>query len=312
MNARSNQTGSAVLVLEARVVAQQRLRGLGAQLALLLGVAEAAAAPAGLEQAEQLRQRACGGAALVEALEHLVDEDAEALVERRLGRDPEHARELVLQRARPVGLDVGGAEHQPVAAARQELLQRRLRALRDGPRAQLLVALGVEQVLVERGRLEDLALLGGGGLQQPRVDLRQRLGDRQRAVAGALHQRRQLEHLEVAHDGVRDVEVGVEAQLAQPPADLRDRREQLVAQDPEGRLQRLGGTEQLLVARLPLAADGGPRLLGERRRRLRRAALRDGRVGEHEAAPRARHRDVHQAPHLAHVDRPWSPAAAPP
>ena len=52
-------------------------------------------------------------------------------------------------------------------------------ALRHRPRAQLLVALGVEQVLVQRGRLEDLALLGGRGLEQPRVDLGQRLGDRQ-------------------------------------------------------------------------------------------------------------------------------------
>ena len=44
--------------------------------------------------------------------------------------------------------------------------------------AQALVALGVEQVLVERRGLEDLALLGGRGLQQPRVDLGQRVGDR--------------------------------------------------------------------------------------------------------------------------------------
>src|SRR4029078_11153087 len=90
--------------------------------------------------------------AAVEALEHLVDEDPEALVERRLRRDPEDARELVLQRARPVGLDVGRAEHEPVAALWKELLQRRLGALGDRPRAQLLVALRVEQVLVQRRR----------------------------------------------------------------------------------------------------------------------------------------------------------------
>ena len=107
-------------------------------------------------------------------------------------------------------------------------------------RAQLLVALGVEQVLVERRGLEDLALLGGRRLQQPRVDLRQRLGHRQPAGAGALEQRGELEQLQVAHDRVRDVEVGVEAQLAEPPADLRDRGQQLVAQQPERRLQRLG------------------------------------------------------------------------
>ena len=81
-------------------------------------------------------------------------------------RDPEHARELVLQRAGPVGLDVGRAQHEPVAAPRQERLERRLGARGDRAGAQLLVALGVEQVVVERGGLEDLALLGGGRLQQ--------------------------------------------------------------------------------------------------------------------------------------------------
>ena len=128
--------------------------------------------------------------AAVVALQHLVDEDPEALVHRRLARDPEDARELVLQRARPVGLDVGGAQQQPVAAARQERLQRRLVARRDRARAQPLVALGVEQVVVQRRGLEDLALLGRRGLQQPQVDLRQRLLDRQLAGARALEQRR--------------------------------------------------------------------------------------------------------------------------
>ena len=172
---------------------------------------------------------------------------------------------------------------------------------RDRPLAQLLVALRVEQVVVERRGLEDLALLGGGGLQQARVDLGQRLGDRQAALAGALEQRGELDQLEVAHDGVGDVEVGVEAQLAEPPADLRDRGHQLVAQQPERRLQRLRRAEQLLLARLPLAADRRPRLLGERRRRLARAALRALRVGEHEPRARARHRDVEQPPHLGDV-----------
>ncbi len=141
------------------------------------------------------------------------------------------------------------------------------------------------------------------GLQQPRVDLGQRLLDRQLAGARALEQRRELEQLEVAHDGVRDVEVGVEAQLAEPAADLRDGRQQLVAQQPERRLQRLGGPEQLLLARLPLAADRRPRLLGERRRLLRRAAVGALRVGEHEPPARARHRDVQQPPHLGGVRR---------
>ena len=51
-----------------------------------------------------------------------------------------------------VRLDVRRAQQQPAAAAGEEAFQRRLgvRAA-HGPRAQLLVALGVEQVLVERG-----------------------------------------------------------------------------------------------------------------------------------------------------------------
>ncbi len=197
-----------------------------------------------------------------------------------------------------------GAQQQPVAAAGEEALQRRLGARRHRPRAQLLVALGVEQVLVERARLEDLPLLGGRRLQQPRVDLGQRVLDRlRRRSLGALDQRRQLEQLHVAHDGVGDVEVGVEAQLAEPAADLRDRRQQLVAQQPERRLQRLRGPEQLLLALLPLAAAGDPRLLGERRRVLHRAAVGALRVGEHQPRARARHRDVQQPPHRLAVRR---------
>ena len=159
-------------------------------------------------------------------------------------------------------------------------------------------------------RLEDLALLGGRRLQQPRVDLRQRVGDRHAPGPGALEQRGELDQLEVAHDGVGDVEVGVEAQLAEPPADLGDRGQQLVAQQPERRLQRLGGAEQLLALLLPLAADRRARLLRERRRVLRRAALGRLRVGEHEPPPRARHRHVQQPPHLGDVRRPWSPAGS--
>src|SRR3954469_14530466 len=104
--------------------------------------------------------------------QHLVDEDAETLIHRRLAWYAKYARELVLQRARPVGLDVGRAQHQPVAAAREERLQRRLRARRDRLLAQPLVALGIEQVVVQRARLEDLPLLRGGRSEQPRVDLR--------------------------------------------------------------------------------------------------------------------------------------------
>ena len=126
-------------------------------------------------------------------------------------------------------------------------------------------------------------------------------------VLRALQQRRELDQLQVADDRVRDVEVGVEAQLAEPPADLGDGRQQLVAQQPERRLQRLGRAEQLLLARLPLAADRGARLLRERRRLLRRAAVRALRVGEHEPRPRARHRDVREPPHLGGVRGPRRP-----
>ena len=48
-------------------------------------------------------------------------------------------------------------------------------------------------------------------------------------------------------------------------------------------------------------AERRARLLGERRRVLRRAALGVRGVGEHEALARARHRDVQQAPHLGDV-----------
>jgi hypothetical protein len=81
---------------------------------------------------------------------------------------------------------------------------------------------------------------------------------------------------------VRDVEVGVEAQLAEPAADLRDRRQQLVAQQPERRLQRLGGPEQLLLARLPLAADRRRASSANGDGVLHRAAVGALRVGEHE------------------------------
>ena len=100
---------------------------------------------------------------------------------------------------------------------------------------------------------------------------------------------------------MRDVEVGVEAQLAEPPADLRDRRQQLVAQQPERRLERLGRAEELLLARLPLARDRRAGLLGERGRLLGRAAVGALGVGEHEPLAGARHRHVQQPPHLRGV-----------
>ena len=94
-------------------------------------------------------------------------------------------------------------------------------------------------------------------------------------------ERRQLEQLEVAHDRVRDVEVGVEAQLAQPPAGARGPLQQLVAQQPVGGVQRLGGAEQLLLALLP------------RRRRARRAPSRAPASGA-SGAPRSSARGIRQ------------------
>src|SRR5690242_10262235 len=85
-------------------VAPERGDRLVPELQLVVGVPEAAAPPARLEEVHQVVERAT--AALVEALEHLVDDDAEALVDGRLLRDAEDARELVLERAEPVGLDV--------------------------------------------------------------------------------------------------------------------------------------------------------------------------------------------------------------
>ena len=168
------------------MVAGQRRGRLAAQLALLLGVAEAAAAPAGVEQPEQLGQAGGRHSRGVVALEHLVHEDPEALVQRRLLRDPEHPRELVLQRAGPVGVDVRGRQHHAVAAPGQERLQRRLVAGGDRLRAAARVALGVEQVVVQRRGLEDLPLLGGDRLQDPRVDVAQRLGDALARPAAAI------------------------------------------------------------------------------------------------------------------------------
>ena len=86
---------------------------------------------------------------------------------------------------------------------------------------------------------------------------------------------------------MRDVEVGVEAQLAEPPAGAHRPLEQLVAEQPVGRVERLGGAEQLLLLVLPLAADRFARRLGERRRRERGAAVVDARVAEHHPGPGA-------------------------
>src|SRR3954466_1564918 len=102
----------------------------------------------------------------MEALEDLVEQDAEALVDRRLLGDAEDARELVLERAGPVGLDVRGGQHEPVAAARDERLERLAVRRADRLPAPPLVALRVAQVLVERRQTEELGLLARSHLQQ--------------------------------------------------------------------------------------------------------------------------------------------------
>src|SRR5829696_226422 len=132
----------------------------GAELLLVVRVAEAGAPPRGLEQLAQLPERAA--ALRVEALEHLVEHDAEALVDRGLLRDAEDARELVLERADPVGVDIRRGQHQAAPPARDERVERRLRAVLRGGRPLGGIALRVAQPIVERGLGEDLALLRRG------------------------------------------------------------------------------------------------------------------------------------------------------
>src|SRR5271166_4339048 len=89
------------LLLQALVIASERGAREIAQPPFGLALAEAAPAPARVEQAQHLAQRL--SALGVIALEHLVHRDPEALV-KRLGRgDAQDAGELVSQRAAAVG-----------------------------------------------------------------------------------------------------------------------------------------------------------------------------------------------------------------
>src|SRR5262245_44815540 len=119
----------------ARVVAMQRLDRLLAELELVVGLAEARPPPGDCEEAHQPLHasgvRIVSGLLSVEALEHLVNDDPEALVDGCLLRDAEDAGELVLEGARPIELDVGRRESKALAAPRQECLERRLVALGD-------------------------------------------------------------------------------------------------------------------------------------------------------------------------------------
>src|SRR5207245_4323331 len=65
----------------------------------------------------------------------LVQEDPEALMDARLLGEPEDARELVLQRAGAVRVDVRRRQHDTTSAQWQELLERRLVASGDHLRA---------------------------------------------------------------------------------------------------------------------------------------------------------------------------------
>ena len=89
----------AVLLAEPRVVARQGGSSLREQLELVLPFAERAPAPSGVEQGQHLLERARLFA--VVALEHLVHDDPEPLVDRLLARDAKDARELVGSARRP-------------------------------------------------------------------------------------------------------------------------------------------------------------------------------------------------------------------
>jgi hypothetical protein len=92
-----------------------------------------------------------------------------------------------------------------------------------------------KQRLIERRGLEDLALQWGRGGKQAGVHISKRL---RHALPGrALEQRRELEQLQVANHPVRDVQVGVQAQLAETPTDTCDASEHLLAHHLQRRLE---------------------------------------------------------------------------
>jgi len=94
----------------------------------------------------------------------------------------------------------------------------------------------------------------------------QRLGEALALRPG--DQRRDLQQLEIAHDGVGDVEVGVQAKLAEPAARSHRALEQLVPEQPVCRVERLSGAEQLLL-RHHGEGDGPSRARGRRGRQAR-------------------------------------------
>ena len=227
----------------------------------------------------------------LEPLEHLVHHDPEPLVDRRLLRDPEHARELVLQRARPVGVDVGRGQHDSVTAHRQERLDRRVVARRHRLRPAPRIALGVEQIVVQRRRREDLALLGGHRLQDPRVHV----AHRPRPATGP----------RAARSAPR---ASTAPGTARPRARRPGRCPAAARRAARRRASCLPGPRRAAAGRSSGASrrdrtsppPGPPRprparrraSLHHRRRGERRAPVVRRRIGQHHAAARPRHRDV--------------------
>ena len=153
----------------ALVVAGERRDRTVAVLELVVGEPEAGPPPARLEQPEQAVEPAVVGVSPggladllgVVALENVVDEDAEPLVDRRLLRDREDAGELVLERTGPVEVDVRGRQRQAAGPLRQERLEPGLGPARELLAAPRPVAALVEDELVQRGAVELGELLRG-------------------------------------------------------------------------------------------------------------------------------------------------------
>ena len=293
----------------ALVVAGERGDRAVAVLELVVGGAEALAAPAGLEQAEQAVEAARRaptigsspprrGAHLlgVEALEHLVDQDPEALVDRRLLRDREDARELVLQRAGPVEVDVGWprAPRPPLRRGRNCSSDGSRRAAtwsRRAPRSRS------SPITYSSSAEASIAIRCSGEATRPSSSLIASIASGAGSDAGPLDQRRELDQLEVAGDRGVDVVDGVEAHLRDRRARPPRRLEHLVAQHPVGRVQALGRPEQLLLVELLLAPGRLARRAVDPRRRGLPSSARSGQEST-SAQARPGHRDVgeHQPP----------------
>ena len=198
---------------------------------LALAVAEAAPAPAGVEQLEHLRERLCrrrSGSARAPGGRRSRSAGGASARSGCAGRARTCTAADSCGRSRCPRPTAPGRS--PCAAgtaparrfARRDRLARARSSRPRGPPSRT-----AQQRLVERRGLEDLALQRRGGGEQADVDVGQRL--RQALPLGALQQGGELQQLQVAHHPVGDVQVGVQPQLAEPPADPRDAREHLLA-----------------------------------------------------------------------------------